>query len=411
MNMAFWEAVRTTLAEIWAHKLRSALTLIGVVLGTTAVVVMVTIVEGIKVMVWDGIHDLGFDGVMFVSSQTPEDPLERARMVFSRGLTYQDLAVVRDGGDKLQAVAALRIKDTVVRGGGEERRVRVYGITPSYGTVHDRGVTGGRWLDSGDEREFRKVAVLGWELKEKLFGEDDPVGRQIRVGDVPFRVIGVEKRLGNRMASSGWGRREMRSVLVPLSTFQAYLQGGEKIGVITVKTSETANLAAVKSEVERLMRRAHHGVTDFEVENVADEMLKAEKEVRVMLRNWTIVMASIAGISLLVGGVGIYSVLKISLAERLFEIGLRKSIGASDRAILVQFLVESTTLSFLGGMLGCLLGAGVSRLASGAFEAGLPLAPLGLGLGIGFAVMVGVFAGVFPALSASRLTPIEALRG
>ena len=122
-------------------------------------------------------------------------------------------------------------------------------------------------------------------------------------------------------------------------------------------------------------------------------------------------LSVISGISLLVGGVGIYSVLKISLAERLYEIGLRKSIGASDRAILTQFLVESTTLSVLGGLLGCGIGAAVTQALSGSFEAGLPLAPLGLQLGIGFAVAVGLFAGVFPSLTAARLTPIEALRG
>jgi putative ABC transport system permease protein len=140
-------------------------------------------------------------------------------------------------------------------------------------------------------------------------------------------------------------------------------------------------------------------------------MLKAEKEIRVLLRNWTIVLASISGIALLIGGVGIYSVLKISLAERLYEIGLRKSIGASDRAILTQFLVESTTLSAIGGLLGCAIGAGLCMAMSGNFEAGLPLAPLGFQLGIGFAVFTGLFAGLFPALSAARLTPIEALRG
>ena len=159
------------------------------------------------------------------------------------------------------------------------------------------------------------------------------------------------------------------------------------------------------------MRRAHRGIGDFEVENIADEILKAEKQVRDELNNWTVVLAAIAGISLLVGGVGIYSVLKISLAERLYEIGLRKAIGASDRAILTQFMVESTTLSVLGAVLGCAVGAVISGLASGAFEAGLPLSPLGLALGVTFAVAVGLFAGVFPALSAARLTPVEALRG
>ena len=410
MNIAFWEAVRTTMSEIWAHKFRSFLTLLLVVLGTMGVVVLVTMIEALKVMVWDGIKSLGFDGVMFIAADAPQDPLERKKLGLSRGLTVRDVGVVDDTAS-LDAVAALRIKDLVVRSGGEERRTRIYGITPSYVTVHDRRIAAGRWFDEGDDSERRRVAVLGFELAEKLFGSDDPLGKQIRIGDSSFRIVGVEARIGNRQANSGWTRREMNGVLIPLSTFRAYLQGGERVNLITVKTSALDSLDDVKGEVERAVRRAHHGVGDFEIENVADEMLKAEKEIRVLLRNWTIVLASISGIALLIGGVGIYSVLKISLAERLYEIGLRKSIGASDRAILTQFLVESTTLSAIGGLLGCGVGAGICAAVAGNFEAGLPLAPLGLQLGIGFAVFTGLFAGLFPALAASRLTPIEALRG
>ncbi|MFH1177164.1 MAG: ABC transporter permease [Acidobacteriota bacterium] len=410
-GLAIWEAVRTTLAEVWAHKLRSALTLIGVVLGTMAVVVLVTMIEGVKVMVWEGIKGLGFDGVMFVSAQAPEDPKERKKLPLSRGLVRRDASLLAGGGEDFEAVAAVRLKYEVVAARGSNVRVQVYGITPSYGTVHGREVSAGRWLNEGDEFDARRVAVLGVELAERLFGTDDPVGKDIRVGGASFRVVGVEVRLGNRMVNSGWVRREMNGVLVPLTAFRAYLQGGERLSIISVKTGDTDRLDLVKAELERLVRRSHHGVSDFEVENIADEILKAEKEIKVLLRNWTIVLAAIAGISLLVGGVGIYSVVKISLAERLYEIGLRKAIGAPDRAILLQFLVESTTLSVFGGVLGCLLGAAIAKAASGAFEAGLPLAPLGLFLGIGFAVTVGVFAGLFPALSAARLTPVEALRG
>jgi putative ABC transport system permease protein len=410
-GLAFAEAVRTTLAEVWGHKLRSFLTLIGVILGTGAVVVNITVIEGIKVMIWDGIKGLGFDGVMFVSGQAPEDPLERKKVGLSRGLTQRDVGVLRSGGERLEAVAALRMMETVIRADGEDRRVRVYGITPSYGVVHGREVTAGRWIDEGDQLEARRVVVLGIELAETLFGNQNPIGRTVRVEETQFRVIGVEGRLGNQFANSGWSRREMNGVLMPLNTFRAYLRGGEQVNILTVKTADLDNLELVKSEIERLVRRSHKGVGDFEVENVADEMLRAEKEIRVIIRNWTIVLGSIAGISLLVGGIGIYSVLKISLVERLYEIGLRKSMGASEKAILVQFLVESTTLSALGGLLGCAFGAVICRVASGAFEAGLPLSPLGLALGIGFAVFVGLFAGVFPALYASRLTPVECLTG
>lgn len=410
-GVAFGEAVRATLAEIWAHKLRSGLTLFGVILGTLAVVLMVTLIEGIKVMVWDGIKGLGFDGVMFVSARPPEDLTERKKQGFSRGLTARDLAVVREGADSLEAVAAVRISEKVVAARGLSRRVRVYGVTPSYAAVHDREVQVGRWFVPSDEEERRKVAVLGAELAENLFGTDNPVSSQVRIGDALFQVVGVQTRLGNRFANSGWTRREMQGVLIPLATYATYVQGGERVALLSVRTADKENLHLVKAEVERLVRRAHRGISDFEVENIADEILRAEKEITVVLRNWTIVLASIAGISLLVGGVGIYSVMRISLVERLYEIGLRKAIGATDGAILLQFLVESTTLSALGGLLGCGLGAMLAGMLSPQFEAGLPLSPLGLALGISFAVAAGAFAGTFPSISASRLTPVEALRG
>ena len=409
--MAFWEAVRTTFAEIWGHKMRSGLTLVGVVLGTLAVVVMVTMIEAIKVMVWEGIKGLGYDGVMFVSQRAPQTPLERKKVQFSRGLAVSDVNDLARWGD-YDAVAAMSALDTVINGRGEERRVRVYGVTPSYAVVRNRTVSAGRFFDGRDQQARRRVAVLGAELATSLFGSDDPIGRQVRLGEAVFEVVGVESRIGNSQVNDGGSaRREMNGVLVPLDAFRSYLRGGDRIALLMVKSSDEDRFSAVQAETERLVRRAHHGVGDFHVENVADEIFKAEARIREMLRNWTIVMAAIAGISLLVGGVGIYSVLKISLAERLYEIGLRKAIGASDRAILVQFLVESTSLSALGGLLGCGLGVVITRVLSGSFEAGLPLAPLGLALGIGFAVAVGLFAGIFPSLSAARMTPVEALRG
>lgn len=410
--MAFWEAVRTTFAEIWGHKMRSGLTLVGVVLGTLAVVVMVTMIEAIKVMVWEGIKGLGYDGVMFISQRAPQTPLGRKKVQFSNGLAISDVDSLAEWGSRYDAVAALSVLDTIAKGGGEERRVRVYGVTPSYAEVRNRKVSSGRFFDARDEDARRRVAVLGAELAEAMYGTADPIGREIRLGGAAFQVIGVEARIGNNQVNDGGsGRREMNGVLVGLQAFRAYLRGGDRIALLMIKSSDEEHFSAVQAETERLVRRAHNGVGDFHVENVADEIFKAEARIREMLRNWTIVMAAIAGISLLVGGVGIYSVLKISLAERLYEIGLRKAIGASDRAILVQFLVESTSLSALGGLLGCGLGVVVTRLVSGSFEAGLPLAPLGLVLGIGFAVAVGLFAGVFPSLAAARLTPVEALQG
>lgn len=405
------EAVRTSLSEIWAHKLRSGLTFIGVMLGTAAVVVMVTMMEGLKAVIWAGAETLGFDGVLYISGQAPTNLLERKKLTQSRGMTVRDVEVLTDGAERLEYVAGVRVRDEVVHGNGTDRKVRVYGVTRSYANVHNRSVVKGRWFDPGDEQDRRKVAVLGIELARTLFGTRDPIGADVRVGQVMFRVIGVEAQIGNDVVSEEFLRREMQGVLVPLTTYRSYMDGGESVSYLSVKTGDLDNLGLVKAEVERLMRRAHRGVGDFEIENVAEEMVQARERVGKMLDNMSVVLGSIAAISLLVGGVGIYSVMKISLAERLYEIGLRKAIGASDQAIMLQFLVESTTLSVLGATVGCLVAAGITALASSQFEAGLPLAPLGLVLGVSFAVGTGLFAGLFPSLSAARLSPVECLRG
>lgn len=411
MRLSLSESVRSALVEVWAHKLRSGLTLTGVTLGTAAMVVLMTLMAGVREAVWSGVRGLGFDGVMFVSAQRPQSPMAQKKAFQSRGLALRDAQALAQESASLAAVAAVRLTDGVVQASGVSKRVQVYGVTASYAQVHDRKVQRGRFFHEGDEEAARRVAVLGAELAQALFGNQNPVGKTVKVGDVPFQVIGVEERLGNRFANSGWTRREMEGILVPLSAFRAYLSGGQGLSLITVRTDRKDNLAQVKAEIEKIIHRSHKGIDDFEVENVADEMLRAEKEIRVILRNWTIVLAAIAGISLLVGGVGIYSVLRISLAERLYEIGLRKAIGATDQAILTQVLAESTSLSLLGGLGGVALGLVVTRLASSAFEAGLPPSPSGLAFAFGFAVAVGFFSGLWPARQAARLTPVDAMRG
>ena len=413
-RLAFGEAIRTSFAEITSHLLRSSLTLIGVFLGSLAVVLMVSFSQGLKIMVWQGIRSLGYNGVMFVSARTPEVPLERKKATMSRGLGVRDVAALAEWGENYEGVAAMSLTQSVVRSLGQERKVWVFGVNPAYATVRNRGASAGRWIDGGDEIERRKVAVVGSDLATTLFGGDTPVGKQIRIGTQVFRIIGVGAQIGNTFANDGddsWTTREMEGVVIPLETFRAYLRGGEGIGVLMIKTAKTENLGAVRDETERLMRRAHHNVGDFEIENIASEILRAEAQIKDLLRSWSVILISLAGISLLVGGVGIYSVMKISLTERLFEIGLRKAIGAGEGTILLQFLIESSTLSALGGLLGCGVATVVCILAAPFFPTGLPVSPLGLALGIGFAVAIGVFAGFFPSWTASRLTPIDALRG
>ncbi len=409
MNLT--ESFRTSLAEILGHKLRSILTLVGIVLGTTALVVMVSVIGGAAIAVQKGLSDLGFDGVMFVTAQPATDRLERKKQGYSRGLRTADLRTIDEGKELVDEAAPLvSLKAETARINGKTLTVDVDGITPAWATVRNREAETGRFLAEQDLEAVATVAVIGPKLKEDVFGPDDPLGREILLRGVRFRIVGVQKSLGTSQVNDPELRRDNRKVYIPLTTAQKYFTGETTVHAYAFRVKDAEQVTAAQGEVEALLRRSHRGISDFKVENIGEEMLRIRKEVDQLIANWQVVLASIAGISLLVGGIGIFSVMQISISERVYEIGLRKSIGATDGAIFGQFLIEAMSLSLVGGLLGSALGYGVTLLAGQAFEDGLTVSPVGLLLAAGFALVIGLAAGVWPARRASRLTPVDAIR-
>jgi putative ABC transport system permease protein len=387
------------------------LTLCGVVLGTMAVVTMVSLIEAVKVEIWSGIDSLGLRGVLFVSTETPTSKLDIKRAHLSEGLRREDASVLVTGSEQISAAAPVAFSQQVVAWGENGKSVRLTGTTADYATVFNRGTETGRYISDLDVERQRRVVVIGHFLAEDLFNGSDAVGQWVRIGDHRFEVVGVGERVGNEMINDGWSRREMQGATIPLTTMQGLYGGGERVPMVVVKVPNTDNLGQLYAHVKNLLWRQHNRVDDFEVENVAAEILRAEDEIDEMMRGWTIILFSISAISLVVGGVGIFSVLQISLAERLYEIGLRKSIGAEDRDILLQFLVEAVFLSAIGAVIGFAVAVGVCSAAGQFFEAGLPISGFAVMLAIVFAVSVGLIAGLYPSLRAARLTPVEALAG
>ena len=409
--MVIGEALRTTFTEVWAHKMRSLLTLFGVVLGTMAVVTMVSLIEAVKVEIWSGIDSLGLRGVLFVGAETPTSKLDIKRAHLSEGLRREDAAALVAGSDQISSAAPIAFAQQVVAWGDASKSVRLTGTTADYATVFNRGTETGRYISDLDVERQRRVVVIGHFLAEDLFNGSDAVGQWVRIGDHRFEVVGVGERVGNEMINDGWSRREMQGATIPLTTMQGLYGGGDRVPLVVVKVPNTDNLGQLFAHVKNLLWRQHNRVDDFEVENVAAEILQAEDEIDEMMRGWTIILFSISAISLVVGGVGIFSVLQISLAERLFEIGLRKSIGAEDSDILVQFLVEAVFLSAIGAVIGFVVAVGVCAAAGQFFEAGLPISGFAVMLAVVFAISVGLIAGIYPSLRAARLTPVEALAG
>jgi putative ABC transport system permease protein len=296
-----------------------------------------------------------------------------------------------------------------VRMNGRTLKTPVEGVTPAWGRIQNRVPEVGRYIISSDLESRATVALIGQKLKKDVFGPEDALGREILIRGVRFRIVGVLKSFGTRQVNDPEMERDNVKIYIPLATAQKYFVGVDTVHAWAFK-ADPEKMDDASKEAEALMRRSHRGISDFKIENVGQEILKARKEIDKLVFNWQIVLASIAGISLLVGGIGIFSVMQISISERVFEIGLRKSIGATDPEIFGQFLIESVSLSLVGGAIGAALGYGITLLAAQAFPDGLTVSPHALVLAAGFAIAIGLSAGVYPALRASRLTPVDAIR-
>ena len=409
LNMA--EIIRTALGEMWHHKLRSTLTLLGIILGTLSLTVMTSLLDGITTAVWEGFTDLGFDGVMYVMNRPPKDLREQAIFARSRGLQPQDARLLLDRAVSIDAVAPALFSDALVRHGDVERKVRIMGVDAAYNVVRGRSLESGRFFSDSEESGFAQVCVLGHRLKRRLFGSEDPAGRSVSVDGRLLRVIGVAEKLGNEFVNDDEFVEEMEGLYLPLSTIRAYYAGNEEpLSFMAVKTNDPDRLTDLKAETLSSLTIAHRGANDFRVENIAEEILRIRKEIKTVLRNWYVVLGTIAGISLLVGGIGLLSVMLISIGERLYEIGLRKAIGATDTQIFLQFLVESAVLSLIGGILGVAAGVGITKLVGQFFSGGLPIHVMGVLFALGLSLALGVLYGIYPALRAARMEPVEALR-
>ena len=406
--MYIGESVRTSLEEVKAHPLRSLFTLVGVILGTVALVVVLSVLHGVELAVNEGVNDLGLDGVLMMNNRKPADPLQRAKQYLSRGLRTDD-ARWFEGSSLISDVTPVGENRAVVTAGTVTRRVNLWGITPDFVTIKNRKTSDGRFIGDTDVRTKAAVCVLGFELKQKLFGGDTAVGQQVSLGGRRFTVIGVGTKFNMQFVNDDDMRKETAGLYIPFSVYED-MYGRNAIAYVMAKAADPEKSVEAEDEAVRVLARAHNGIGDVHVENVGKEILKTRAEVRTIIRNWRIVFFSIAAISLLIGGVGIFSVLKISISERLFEIGLRKSMGATDIEVFMQFLIESITLSVVGAAIGVSAGIGLVKFIAGFFPAGLPVSSDAVLIASGFAIFIGLAAGVYPSLSASRLTPVEALR-
>ncbi|MGH7790421.1 MAG: ABC transporter permease [Candidatus Binatia bacterium] len=399
----------TALRALRRNKLRSVLTMLGIVIGVAAVIATVSIGQGADAAVQQQIQSLGTNLLMVVPGATTSTGVRSGWGGVST-LTKGDADAIGSDAPAAKDVTYFKRQIAQVIAGDKNWSTAIQGAPPSFFRVRDWPVVQGSPYTERDEEGAARVAALGQTIVEQLFGVgQDPVGAVVRIKNVPFRVVGVLQQKGQTM----WGQDQDDVILIPFSTAERRVLGTEFLGTVDqifVTAASSAEIDEAVEQVTTLVRQRHRiqpgEEDDFTVRNLADFARASQMASQVM----TNLLISVATISLLVGGIGIMNILLVSVTERTREIGIRMAVGAKSRHILLQFLVEASALSMAGGVVGAALGIGASMLISRL--AGWPtlLSPAAVLGAVLFSGAVGVFFGFYPARKASRLDPITALR-
>lgn len=395
------------LKNLKSNLLRTGLTMLGVIIGVAAVIAMIAIVEGGQVWLVKSIERLGTN-LLFVWKKSLTLEEQRKFAGRSTGLRYGDALAVRDRFPDVVAIPMIEL-DQQLKAGDREFSGEVTGTWPEYQEVRNFRVEHGRFLIQSDLTEWKRVVVLGKEVAEKLFGSGSPLDREVKIGDQRFTVVGVMKPKG-----TVYGTNYDEMVFIPATTAIRRFQGKDTLRRIVVHVPDREEMERVTQQLHSLLVQRHDGVDDVRVRNQGEFLNAVDRTI------WTfrIVLGGVAVVALLVGGIGIMNIMLVTVTERTKEIGLRKAIGARRRDIMLQFLVESVTISVIGGFLGILAGIGaaygfggfVAQSMPGGGDWGAVIQPSAILIAFSFAVFIGVFFGLYPAVKASKLDPAEALR-
>jgi putative ABC transport system permease protein len=403
----YWEVVKGGLVELWAHKLRSTLTLTLLTLGVFALVVMTSVMDGVMDKIATGFSGMSWDGTIVLAPKSPATTEEQKRFAMSPGLRFEDLPRLTTPNPKVLVFLPRAQQRSAVKTSGGSERIFVNGVRPDYGRYMNRPIGIGRGLTDDDERRRSTVCVVGATLASKLFGGSDPVGRDITVEGTRFRIVGVQAP-GQIFSDENW--YDANGISIPLQTYMDRIDPQHKLAHLTVKLAAKRDIGEVSAMMVGRARQAHHGIEDIEVLDLEAEGARAWANFLEQIFGWRVVLMSLAGTVLLVGGVGVLSVMLISFSDRRYEIGLRKAMGASDGEVFTQFLLEACVLAALGASIGTFAGAALCKALSANFPYGLVVNPVGLVVAWGVALLLAVTFGMYPAIRASRLSPMEAMR-
>jgi putative ABC transport system permease protein len=412
MSIDFLESVSMAVRTLSTNKMRSGLTMLGIIIGNASVIAMVSVGQGAQRFVNQQFQSLGTN-LLFVVPGVEKGPQTGTgasnSLVSSNRLVLNDAKAIEEQVPSVLGVAPEKIDSFPVTWGSQDTQVTVTGTTPEYISVRNSAVAQGQFLSDVDVQRNNRVSALGAETARTLFGNRDPIGEKVRIRNLSFRVIGVMAPKGTVL-----GRNQDEAVFVPITTMANQLSGrrtsrrSPTVQTISVSARDQASTSAAQFQITNLLRLRHkiRGEDDFTVRSQQDLLQTADNVTGILI----LMLATTASISLLVGGIGIMNIMLVSVTERTQEIGLRKAIGATSTDVLAQFTIEAVILSTVGGLFGILLGVGGTLVVAALTPLQAVISPVAIVVAVVVSGAIGLGFGVVPARSAARLDPILALR-
>jgi putative ABC transport system permease protein len=398
------ESVRVALEGLSANKVRSALTMLGIVIGVGAVIAMIAIGQGAREQTMSAIQSMGTNVLAIQSGQSHSGPV-RGGMGSVQTMTYDDALAVEKECPAVIGVAPEVRQSAQVKYKNMNTSTTILGTWPDYPKIRNYQIDKGRFFTDSEERAMRRVGVIGPTAATNLFGQSSPLNKIVRINGINFKIIGITKPKG----SSGHSDPDDQ-IFVPITTAMRRVFGIEFIRGISAQAKSMNAMTEATTQIEELLRKRHKigpaSESDFMIRNQAEFMETATQT----SNTFTMLLAGIAAVSLLVGGIGIMNIMLVSVTERTREIGIRKAVGARRRDILLQFLIESVVLSLVGGIIGILFGIGAARILAQTAGWSVSISIPTVVLAFGFSAAIGIFFGIYPARKAASLRPIDALR-